>query len=212
MTEDESSTFSLTAQAQRKRVRRPTRRCEYPDCGEWAWARGFCGSHYQKMKREGNLPTVRIVGDLYARFDASYTVSSENGCWEWTGWIHPKGYGILPVGEKAKKLRAHRISYERFIGPIPEGQMALHRCDNRKCVNPEHVFLGDNGANIRDCVEKRRHGAQTGTSYLKITRPMAATIRVLFARGQHSMVALALIYGVDHRTISNILNGRSHLR
>jgi hypothetical protein len=83
------------------------------------------------------------------RFHASYRINHHTGCWEWTGWIHPKGYAILPIGGKSKKIRASRYSYELHVGPIPEGMMALHRCDNRKCVNPEHIFLGDDTANAR---------------------------------------------------------------
>lgn len=220
MAEDDKSTSSHTIQERyadagkrvgKARTRRPTKPCQYEGCGGWAWARGYCGSHYQKLKAAGLLQNVRIVGDHVARFNASYQVNPESGCWEWTAWIHPKGYGVLPMGGNGKKIRAHRFSWELKHGPIPEGLFALHRCDNRKCVNPEHLFLGDDGDNVRDMVSKGRHGSRKGRTNRKITEAMAMNIRVMYARGGHSMTKIAEIYGVDQNTISGIVNGRSHL-
>lgn len=199
------------------RPHRPQKPCQFEGCSGWVWAQGYCGTHYQKLKREGKLSTVRIVGDPVARFHASYIVNAETGCWEWTGWIHPKGYGVLPMGGKSKKVRAHRLSWELHFGPIPDGQLALHTCDVRKCVNPQHLFLGDEGINARDCVAKGRHGSKLGFLTTKLTLPMVLNIRVLFARGlplgrrsPHSMQKLADIYEVDQQTISRIVKGRGH--
>lgn len=194
------------------RPRRPTKPCQYDGCTRWAWARGYCGSHYQRMREEGKLPRVRdTIGAPVARFHASYIVNLESGCWEWTGWIHPKNYPILVIGGKAKQVRGHRFSYELHKSPIPQGLLVCHRCDNRRCVNPDHLFLGDDVDNMRDMVSKGRHGAQTWAIRPKITRAMALNIRVMYARGEHSMVKLAGIYGVDHSTVSGIIKGRSHL-
>lgn len=210
MAYDESSISSPVTQAFRK-LRRPTKPCDFEGCDKWAWARGYCDNHYQKLKREGVIKSIRIVGDLNARFDASYEINPVSGCWEWTGWIHPKGYGVLPVGSDNKKIRAHRLSYERFVGPIPAGLFVLHRCDNRRCCCPQHLFLGDNAANQQDCVAKGRHNSQRGTYRRKITPAMALNIRIMYARGNHSMQGLANIYGVEHGTISGIVRGRFHL-
>ena len=115
------------------------------------------------------------------------------------------------MGGRCKKVRAHRFSWEFHRGPIPDGMMVCHTCDNRKCCNPDHIFLGDGLANMQDMVNKGRHGSQTGTLRPKITRPMARNIRVMYARGNHSIKLIARIYGLTPSTVSGIVKGRSHL-
>jgi hypothetical protein len=85
-------------------------------------------------------------------------VNKTDSCWNWTSSIVGNGYGGLFSGTKKqrKSLRAHRFSYELHNGVIPEGLFVLHKCDNRLCVNPEHLFLGDSTDNMRDCAAKGR--------------------------------------------------------
>jgi len=220
MADSDTGTFADEVQEQylssgrkpgKARPHRPQKPCLYDGCTGWAWAQGYCDNHYQKLKRAGVIESKRIVNDPVARFHASYKVNEETGCWEWTAWIHPKKYGVFVMGGASKKVRAHRFSYELHKGPITDGLFVCHSCDNRRCVNPDHLFLGDDGENMRDMVAKGRHGAQTGTLRPKITRKMAFNIRIMYARGEHSIVGLAAIYGVDHSTITRIVKGRGHL-
>lgn len=71
------------------------------------------------------------------------------GCWPWTASLHTAGYGQFTVGRKPR--RAHRVSYELHNGPIPPGVLVLHSCDNRLCVNPTHLHLGNQALNAQEC-------------------------------------------------------------
>lgn len=88
------------------------------------------------------------------RFDELYIPVTESGCWILIGSLNKQGYGRMYA--YAKTIRAHRFSYEHFIGKIEAGLCCLHRCDVRSCVNPEHLFLGTRTDNSKDMVAKDR--------------------------------------------------------
>ena len=111
---------------------------------------------------------------LADRFWRNVDRSNEDGCWEWTGartsspWTRRynfPGYGYSFIGSRAdgthKGIPAHRLSWMVNIGPIPEGMIVCHHCDNPPCVRPDHLFLGTKGDNTRDMVRKGRHGSRT---------------------------------------------------
>lgn len=85
-------------------------------------------------------------------------VAKSDGCWNWTGMVHPLGYAKIKAdgGRGAKPLTASRVSYELNVGSIPPGLSVLHRCDNKICVRPDHLFLGTLGDNNRDRWHKNR--------------------------------------------------------
>src|SRR5688572_3057412 len=91
---------------------------------------------------------------LRERFESWYTPEPNTGCWLWFGAAFHKGHGAIHDGGKQRK--AHRVSWELNIGPIPEGFCVLHRCDVSCCVNPRHLFLGTRGDNNRDRTAKGR--------------------------------------------------------
>src|SRR5579864_1033523 len=77
-----------------------------------------------------------------------------NMCWVWTASCYRNGYG--QVSHNYQKLLAHRVAYELARGPIPENLLVLHRCDNRPCCNPAHLWLGTHRDNLVDMHNKGR--------------------------------------------------------
>lgn len=123
-------------------------------------------------------------------------------CWIWNKITASHGYGT--IGSKL----AHRLMWEKIYGKIPKGLCVLHKCDNRKCVNPNHLFLGTKGDNIRDAVKKQRNlvGELNGQSKLK--RLDVIKIRALNERGIRQN-RLAKIFNVSPVTIFDVVHKKT---
>jgi len=84
-------------------------------------------------------------------------IIQDNGCWEWQLSLNKHGYGL--IGYKGKDCRVHRLSFEVFKHPITK-PVILHSCDNRRCINPEHLSEGTQLENVQDCINKGRRGSK----------------------------------------------------
>lgn len=126
----------------------------------------------------------------------------ETGCWIWLGSITKHGYGKMTLGAKTH-ISAHRASYELKHGQIPEGMLALHHCDVKCCVNPDHIFLGTQQANMNDkvCKNRQANGIKHGMS--KLTEEQAKEAKF----GNVKPVELAKKFNCSATTIRQIRSG-----
>ena len=93
---------------------------------------------------------------LKERFENKFIPVTESGCWLWLGCVQPKGYGDFFVHKGLHQL-AHRISWQLYIGEIPDDLCILHKCDIPSCVRPDHLFLGTRIDNNEDMIAKGRY-------------------------------------------------------
>jgi len=125
--------------------------CSVHGCREGFYGRGFCHKHYWRFMRGYDPHTKsRAEKTVDERFEEKVERIPVAGCWIWTGALNNKGYGNFCGGY------AHRWSYQRFVGEIPDGLNVLHRCDTPSCVNPAHLRLGSQLDNMRDAKSKGR--------------------------------------------------------
>lgn len=156
-------------------------------------------------------PCTDIKEMFHAR--VSMRNPTSDGCWIWVGAKHVQfGYGVLKFGGRAGKLLlAHRVSYEIYMGPIPDGCCVLHKCDNPPCVNPEHLFLGTRADNSADKVSKGRQSFTPGqkgaeSPNAKLTDADVLHIRSVYSPRTVSADSLAREFGVSKRAILRIIH------
>lgn len=127
---------------------------------------------------------------------------TECGCWIWTGAVSKAGYGLCN-SEKKKTASAHRVSYEAFVGEIPEGKIIAHICDNPLCVNPAHLWLATHKENSSDMVNKKRSAKGELCGKSKLNNEQIKFIR----ESTLSHRKLGAMFGVTHSNIGYIKRG-----
>ncbi len=160
-------------------------------------------------------------------------VEKTETCWNWTGATDGRYGQIFHNGKSAK---AHRVSYQLAYGEIGAGLKVCHKCDNPGCVNPEHLFLGSQSDNLKDCVQKRRNGTVTkpwriakgdrsaarlhpetikrGEDHKKAKLTTDIVIYLREHKGEKSSRKFANQFGVSYSLINQVLSGKTwrHIR
>ena len=131
-------------------------------------------------------------------------IQQPNGCMEWTGYVGKNGYGVRFVA--GRHVSVHRHAYETKIGPIPIGMCVCHHCDNRRCIEPSHLFLGSIEDNTADMVRKRRQARGERHSQAKLTELEVAAIRHEWGSYGVTQRNIARKYGVSVGLVSMIVN------
>ena len=144
----------------------------------------------------GSTPWEKL---LHHGWTEVHTVPELGPCWESDAPRTSDGYRVVD------RIRAHRVSYEHYLGPIPDGAIIRHRCDNPPCINPEHLLPGSNAENSTDRMSRNRQALMPNA---KLTEHQAREIKGLLAAGQ-AIKAIARQFGVSRNAIRSIKRGET---
>ena len=140
-----------------------------------------------------------------ARFWAKVNIGAPNECWLWTASRNGRaGYGNAVVGRRC--VGAHRVAWSLTNGPIPDGLVVMHSCDNPPCCNPAHLSVGTNGDNIRDAAAKGRL-SKPSPNLRKLSTDAVIAIQTRVRNGERQK-DLAAEYGVSVCWVWRLVNGK----
>jgi len=128
------------------------------------------------------------------------------GCWNWTGGLFDSGYGR--VTKNGKNALAHRVSYAHFFGSIPEGLQVCHKCNNKRCINPDHLYVGTHNDNMRDVTLTDVHKGENNAKAL-LTQSQVLEIKAHIRERKIVYRKIAEMYGVSRQAIKDIASGRT---
>lgn len=178
-------------------------RMELPLCAHCKLRRVPRKSQWLCSRTCANAYRGRSIAERFLDF---YKPGAADACWPWTGTIHHRGYGVIG-DNKNRQYLAHRLAYEHANGPIPDGMMVCHTCDNKPCCNPRHLFLGTNADNQADKARKLRGPRGTRHRSAKLTDADVISIRSLYPG--MSQMAIAKQYGMNQTVISDIVRRKT---
>ena len=155
----------------------------------------------------------QTVFPMDIRLQRLSTIDPDTGCWNWTSSTR-NNYGRLIVGSRTdgtrKSVSAHRLSYETFVGTIPDGMVVCHKCDNPKCINPDHLFVGTRQDNVDDREAKNRNNHFVGESSgrAKLSETDVVSMRRLREKGE-TFQSIADRFGVAKKTTIQAVKGET---
>jgi DNA-binding CsgD family transcriptional regulator len=131
----------------------------------------------------------------------NYKTNSETGCWEWLGTLSESGYGQVCINNVI--YPSHRVSYSLFVEDIPKEMYVCHSCDNRKCINPKHLWLGTHQDNMNDMKNKNRSNGKRRN----ITEKEIEEIKTLYKTGKYTNKQLAKMLNMSIGAVSKYTRG-----
>lgn len=134
-------------------------------------------------------------------------IKGDDDCWEWGGYLKKDGYGTISINSLLYYV--HRVVYILTYGSIPNEKLILHHCDNRKCCNPKHLFLGTDQDNSNDMLYKHRQNRGEKVNTNKLTTLQVLKIRKLYSTGNYLQRELGEIYEITSRNICSIVNNKT---
>lgn len=157
--------------------------------------------------RNNFTPVDILPQDLSSKFLNRFwaKVNRTETCWIWTACKSLTGYGQIGREKSRDRFAAHRVSWVIENGPIADGLLVLHRCDNPSCVRPSHLFLGTDADNVNDMIEKGREAKGFSFPQTKLSNDQILYIRRAYSYGI-TQVELAQEFGVCQPHISDIVN------
>ena len=168
---------------------------------------------YRHLRKKG---LIEIKNSIFYRLFSNIEIA-DNNCWIWQNSLR-NGYGVISINRKNESC--HKVSYNIFKGEINNGLFVCHTCDNPKCINPDHLFLGTHSDNMIDAYQKGRINVPDNSQYLKGCDPVNRSIsldkakqikKAISKRGSKSLKKIAKEFDVSYQLIRDISCGRSYI-
>ena len=171
----------------------------------------------------GRSLKFHITPDIRERLLANYAINTETDCWEWQRAKYPAGYGTIKI--QGKTYGTHRVMYRMWYGEFDYSLFVCHKCDNRICINPDHLFLGTGSDNMKDAFAKGRlddalskanrcvmRGADNPGA--KLTWDQVDYIRKEYRPHdkEFGCKPLAKRFGINKRTLLKVISGEVYSR
>jgi hypothetical protein len=180
--------------------------CIVDDCHQESRSKGYCNVHYKRLWRYGSTKERKYGHNR--RYKLDYEID-ENGCFICTSH-KVNAFGYPEVHVNGKRYVMSRFVYQEMFGDIPEGLVIRHTCDNRRCINPEHLETGTKADNTRDMMERGRHVSVNGEKayFSKLTNDKVLKLRTLYDEG-FNYHELSEMFQITYRTAYDVVTRKT---